>query len=76
MTNVCYCAITVVGSAFLHAMKLHRKKLVIIDTVLDHTNAVFGWVNESKLDEVRALKYVVSVEVDKTKVMLQLPTEK
>jgi len=76
MTNVCYCAITVVGSAFLHAMKLHRKKLAIIDTVLDHTNAVFGWVHEEKLDELRALKYVVSIDVDKTKVVVQLPVGK
>ena len=75
MTNVCYCTVIVKKNAFIHAMKLHRKKLCVIDTVLDRTNAVFGWINESKLDEVRALKYIESVEVDKTKVVLTLPSD-
>lgn len=76
MKTTCYCCITVKKNAFLTAVRLHRMKMCVIDTVLDYSNAVFAWVNEENIEKLLSeKKYIVSVEVDKTKVVLQLPDD-
>ena len=53
---------------------LSRKHLIDVDTVLHHTKTIHGWCDESKLDELRSFDFVESVEVDKRRPVLALPT--